>query len=347
MRSIKIRHILVFLLTVFLFTAGVIISPVETEAASPCPSGSFTTVFWNSINTLHNIFPIKIAGMTILNFKGHEDFDDSAANIICICKAPPPLFLRIGIPLHMWEPVDIIETVQHPWCSPTIGTQLGISYSKDSLGGENEITTTNNQNASVQVHLIKYPIWGFLGLFIDFVCFQATGLDFLYVTEIDPLWQNDLWSAILTPEGSLFANKALQLACPIDAVAATAGFPINYLFWCAGSWGSSYPFSKNMPSVDYLQGNAGLSAKFIAKMHRELVLWQTTGSMMLRGYCTAFPNPVWKKTQYNLVLLYPTATTNRQPVGRSTLLWAVNKNVPMRGSDFVWMMYRARDCCAF
>lgn len=341
------RNVLIFFLMIGLLTAGGTAASAETETLRPCPSNTFLNVFWNSVNTLHNIFPIRIGGMTVLNFKGLEDYDDSAASVICICNAPPPIYIRVGIPLHMWEPVNIIETVQHPWCSPTIGNQLSMSYSKESLGGENDIPTTNNQNASVQVHLIKYPLWGFLGLFVDFACFQTTGFDYLYMTEIDPLWQNDLWAAVLTPEGSLFANKTLQLVCPVDAVASSLGFPINYLFWCAGAWGPSYPFSKNMPSVDYLQGNAGLAAKFIAKMHRELVLWQTTGPMMLRGYCTAFPNPVWKKTQYNFVLLYPTATTNRQPVGRNTLLWAVNKNIPMRGSDFVWMMYQARDCCAF
>jgi conjugal transfer pilus assembly protein TraU len=105
--------------------------------------------------------------------------------------------------------------------------------------------------------------------------------------------------------------------------------------------------SKNAPSVSYFQANAELAAKFIAKMHREMILWITSGPMMTHGFCTPFPSPVWKKRQYNLLTLYPVPGKNRQPIGRSALLWGAGKNPPFLGSDFVWMMYRKRDCCAF
>lgn len=343
MRS-RIRQLVFLFLLVFFVT----FVPLKAHAVDACPTGTFLEVFWNSVKTLHNIFPIKFAGFTVLNFYGHEDHDDSGAGILCVCNLPPPLFFRVGFPLHMWEPADIIETVQQPWCSPSVGIDLNVGINAQNIGDESDVTTQKDRTTSAQVHLVSYPIWWFMGLFLDFICLQGgTGFDYLYVTELDPLWQNDLWSSILTPEGNLFANKTLQLVCPVDAASSTIGFPIDYLFWCAGSWGSAYPFSKNMPSVGYLQANAGIASKFIAKMHRELILWLTSGHFMLRGWCTPFPYPVWKKTQYNLLLLYPVPNSNRQPIGRTAQLWGIGKNPPFEGSNFVWMLYRVRDCCAF
>lgn len=311
-----------------------------------CPSGTFATVFMNYMTTLHNVFPIKFAGITILNFGNLEDHDDSGASFICICQMPPPLFLRVGFPLHLWEPADVVEVVQQPWCSPSIGTNLGLGFNKKAIGDETN-TVDGDRKASAQAHLIAYPVWWMLGLFVDLVCLQpSTGFDYLYVTEVDPLWQNDMWASLLAPEANLFATKALQAACPIDCVTSTASFPLDSLFWCEGCWGGAYPLSKNQSSVDYLQANAGIAGKFIAKMHRELIMWLTSGPMMLRGYCQAFPFPIWKKTQYNPLLLYPARNSNRQPVGRTAKLWGISKSMPFN-PNYVFSIYRARDCCAF
>jgi conjugal transfer pilus assembly protein TraU len=345
MRSTKIHKNI--MLAILPFLAAGLLRPTSALADTTCPS-AFSKVFTKSINTLHNVFPIKLGGVTIVNLKDLEDFDDSGASILCVCKAPPPIFMRVGIPLHMWEPANVIETVQHPWCSPTAGMNLNLGINKRNIGGETELGVLSSRSASAQVHLIKYPVFFLLGLFVDFVCLTQSGFDFLYVTELDPLWQNDTWASILSPEGQLFANMALQAVCPVDAIAATAGFPINYLFWCAGAWGQIYPFSKNMKSPDYVQTNAGIAAKFIAKMHREFILWQTTGKQMLRGWCTHFPNPIWKKTQYGLIMIYPQSISKRQPIGRSILLWTPGlKMRPFDRANFVFFMYRARDCCAF
>jgi conjugal transfer pilus assembly protein TraU len=313
--------------------------------ATNCPSGTFVTVLMNYLDTLHNIFPIKFAGITLLNFGGLEDYDDAGDSVICTCLMPPPIFFRIGFPLHLWEPADVIETVQQPWCSPSLGINLGLGFNKFAIGGQDGVG--GKRDATSQAHLISYPIWWLIGLFEDIICFQAsTGFDYLYVTELDPLWQNDLWASILGPEAALFANPIAQMACPIDCAAATIGFPIDYLFWCQGCWNGTYPLGQTGTSVDYLQTNAGLAARFIYKMHRELVMWITSGPMMLQGYCQPFPFPIEKKTQYNLLPIYPFRNENRMPIGRTSLLWSPGKDNPFQ-SNYVWAIYRARDCCAF
>ena len=39
------------------------------------------------------------------------------------------------------------------------------------------------------------------------------------------------------PEAAWLANPVALAACLADAAAASAGSPIDSLFWCAGTWG--------------------------------------------------------------------------------------------------------------
>ena len=45
----------------------------------------------------------------------------------------------------------------------------------------------------------------------------------------------------LNPEAAIFGNPIAQASCAADSIAATAGFSIDALFWCAGCQGSMYP----------------------------------------------------------------------------------------------------------
>ena len=54
-----------------------------------------------------------------------------------------------------------------------------------------------------------------------------------YLTEQDPLWADSESTFILNPDAALFTNVVAKAACAADCVAATAGFSINSLFWCA------------------------------------------------------------------------------------------------------------------
>ena len=78
-----------------------------------------------------------------------------------------------------------------------------------------------------------------MGAFID----SYVDFDMLYVSELDPTWNNDELAFFTNPEASLVATPVAQAACPADAVASTARHPIDKLFWCAGSWGFIYPLS--------------------------------------------------------------------------------------------------------
>jgi conjugal transfer pilus assembly protein TraU len=300
------------------------------------------------MSTLTNVFPIRLAGIQIINLGGVDDFNSISSSPICICNMPPPIFIRAGLPLSMWEAGHLMETVKHPWCSPSVGIQLPVPFNQQAMGSEGQQETSNSQHAAAQVHMVIYPVWILIGLFVDVMCFQyAKSFDYLYVTEIDPLWQNDMWATLLGPEAILVANPVAQMACSIDSMKATINRGLDPLFWCMGAWGSTYPMSENITSAGYVQANAGLASRMIAKLHREMLLWGTIGNPTVSGTCQRYPMPMWMKRQYNLLLLHPIADSKRRVIGKPGILWTSGKNVPFTGDDFVFMLYNKRDCCLF
>lgn len=326
--------------------------PLAAEAgagkACKATSASMLAVLTRSMKTLYNVFPIRLAGVQIMTFGELEDFNLIGNFPICGCIMPPPVYYRVGMPFSMWEPAHVVEIVQHPWCSPSLGSSIPIPINEKALGTQSSYATDNAQHVAAQAHLISYPVWNIIGMFVDTACFQfAKGFDLTYMTELDPLWQNDMWATLLGPEAVLVANPIAQLACAVDSVAATLGFPLDPLFWCMGAWGSTYPMSENMTSVDYVQAQAALAARLASKMHRELVLWGTMGPPTITGVCQRYPAPIWLKSQYAPLMLYPVPGVYRIPVGRTGLLWTAMKDYPFSGDDFVFMLYNKRDCCIF
>jgi conjugal transfer pilus assembly protein TraU len=341
-------------ISIVLISIFISITPIaEKNALSAQPGckatpGDAVKILMTSMSTLTNVFPIRLAGIQVINLGGVDDFNSISSSPICICNMPPPIFIRAGLPLSMWEAGHLMETVKHPWCSPSVGIQLPVPFNQQAMGSEGQQETSNSQHAAAQVHMVIYPVWILIGLFVDVMCFQyAKSFDYLYVTEIDPLWQNDMWATLLGPEAILVANPVAQMACSIDSMKATINRGLDPLFWCMGAWGSTYPMSENITSAGYVQANAGLASRMIAKLHREMLLWGTIGNPTVSGTCQRYPMPMWMKRQYNLLLLHPIADSKRRVIGKPGILWTSGKNVPFTGDDFVFMLYNKRDCCLF
>lgn len=339
MRLTKVNKVLIIFVFIYLFTVS-----TECYGAVACP-GDLAKNVVNMINGLINVFPIKLGGITIM--PGSPDYDDSGASILCVCAMPPPIFFRIGMPLHYWDPSLIVEVSNQPWCSPTLGMALPLGFASTAAGGDAVQETNNQPTTYMQTHLIQFPLLGLVGLFVDTMCLQKTGVDYLYFTEIDPLWQNNQWSLFLNPEAILFGNPIAHFACAADAATATFNKSIDFLFWCAGSNGNVYPLSNGAHLDSRLSSSRLLAERLIYKLHREMLLWITSGPAMIRGACMPFPFPIWKKNQYNLLLLWPVPGGKRNVIGRPELLWGVGKNIPYIGNSFSFQVYRVRDCCVF
>jgi conjugal transfer pilus assembly protein TraU len=147
------------------------------------------------------------------------------------------------------------------------------------------------------------------------------------LTELDPTWNDDLVAAYMNPEATLFGSPISQAVCASDCISATAGFPLDPLFWCAGCWGDIYPFSGTVPySNGGVDSSSLLSVKMIAKLNRLLLEGVTT-----LNYCQTIPTGFIKKSQYKLQLLYPKASKQCVPLGRSTMIWERGKPTWRKG----------------
>ena len=260
---------------------------------------------------------------------------------VCVCGA------KIGISFGIWEPARLMDTVKDPYCFPPIGTQMS-NPKPGFLSGTNKTSDTHNPTVFQQVHWYKFPVFTILDMFLDSSCLHSDdGFDIVNITEVDPLWNSDMTSFLINPEAILFGNPVTQLSCIADSIAANAGYPIDQLFWCMGSWGSPYPLTGHLYTKYYVQGNAGIGARYIYKMAREMLLFDTGEDV-----CGAVMTPIWKKSHYKLQMVRPARGSDIIPIGRSSIIWGSGKNSPAGAGgnppdNFTWLVFRDYICCEF
>jgi len=323
-----------------------LISMLLASAHAAVPTGGATCHgrFANPITDIcwSCLFPLTIGGIGIVS-DGQPDIGNPSSPV-CYCNNPP----RLGISIGFWEPVRMVDVTRTPFCmvglgglslDPGIGAPRGAQVGHDS----------QTRNSFYQVHWYANPILAWLEVLLDFPCLEQGSLDLAYLTEVDPLWSDDELSAILNPEAVLFANPVAKAACAADCVAASAGFPVASLFWCAGCQGSIYPMTGHVTThIGGVQASVLLTQRMTAKMHRQLTTFATAGS---RGLCGAYPLPIFDKTHYKLQMTYPVPATAKvggqccQPYGRTTMIWGSGKSFPVSGEDFSYQIFRKRNCC--
>jgi conjugal transfer pilus assembly protein TraU len=294
------------------------------------------------------MFPFKIAGVTVARAPTDTpDAPDAASAPICVCPIPTPPFFRVGISVSFWEPARFVEVVKDAYCFPSIGVGFG-SPRAGFLNGGSEDGANTQENASTffQAHYAIYPIWSMLELFVDSACLETSGFDIAYLTEVDPTWNDDLLALTIYPETLLFGNMPAQLSCIADAVASNAGLPLSPLFWCLGSWGSTYPMSGHVTDDQLVQASLAAASRLIYKMGR-------IGSICDPGLwvCSCVPTPIWVKHNYRFSIAKPVTGYQCIPPGRSSLIWGAGKNPPLPAGgnsedNFMYILFRKRACCA-
>lgn len=314
--------------------------PAQATGSGPMVN-PFAETAWQEI------FPLKIAGVTVMS-GGNYDTPDPANYPICVCPFPPPIFYRVGITTSFWEPARAVEVVKTPFYFPLAGFSVGGGlFSKGTLGGtvSDGSGAGQGENASAQAHYVIYPVWAIMEMFMDMGCLENSGLDYAYITEIDPLWQDSELALLIQPEALLFANPIAVMSCIVDAVSVNVWRPMEALFWCAGSGGSVYPLSGKAALGDYVQANALLAHRMIYKLSREMLLCDTGVYL-----CGCIPTPIWVKPNYKLQAVRPMTQFKAYPIGKSDFFYAAGLNPPIRGAagpadEFLWVLFRKRACC--
>jgi conjugal transfer pilus assembly protein TraU len=255
---------------------------------------------------------------------------------------------RVGVIAGFWEPVRLIDVVKDPMCMAGLGMSMGGDGDIWGGGGKQAsgIGKQQGQGSFYQAHLYIYPVWTILELFADYLCAERGSFDIAYMTELDPLWDDDLLTVMIQPEAILFANPVAQMSCMADSVASAVSWPLQPLFWCAGSWGGTYPLTGRTDNRTMTEGAAHIAGKLLYKLHRELIMLGTAGEGAL---CGPFIAPTWLKNQYKLQIVRPVKGSVVTTIGRTGLIWGAGKNpaVPGQSDNFSFILFRNRDCCAY
>lgn len=326
---------------------GVLLSVFLVQSAfaqSQRPSGQCTGRFVNPISDVcwECIGPITLGSIPIYPTK-KRDFGNPSSPI-CACAQPIP---RIGLAIGFWEPARLADVTRDKWCFPNLGgmsIDVGIGFlDKSSEARINDVELDN-----WHVHWYTYPLLYWLELLTDFLCLEQSSFDIAYVTELDPLWQDDSLNLIISPEAGLFATLPAQLACAADCMLASTHMARPEMFWCMGCSGSTYPTTGNINHQNSEVQGAVLAAQRMGyKLHRQLVAWQTSGSAAM---CQKIPMPVMDKRQYRWQMTNPKALTKGPftcpTTGATSMTYEFNTVRPVVAKDLGFLVWRKRNCCA-
>ncbi|MEA3410365.1 MAG: TraU family protein [Pseudomonadota bacterium] len=315
----------------------------DVPAEAGCPdAGVFsgkliTDICWSCI------FPIRALGMTM----GGEGRAPSKASsdVMCWCDD------QLGVPhpggvVSMWEPARLIEIVRMPGCSATLG---GIELPVTGRRMHGKIGEGENDGGDLgfwNYHYYAFPLLVMMELFVDDSCSADGFMDFdlMYLSELDPTWNNPELAFFTQPEAAAFANPAALAACATEAAAVAVDEPIDSLFWCAGSWGGLYPFTGYVNATGGMPQQTSIAAvRALASMHRRGLARRTMGADV---QCKAKVEPILPKSQYKLTMFFPVPETSKaHPIGQSPLIWGRRRTIPHVGEDAVYTLWRWNDCC--
>lgn len=297
--------------------------------------GFLSSLCWNCF------FPIEIAGVAAGGMI--TDLPDDRAQSVCVCPGrfgiPTP-----GITVGMWQPSYLIETTRGEGCSTVAGGTALLGGAKATLGAGGY---SSGGSAFYHTILWQFPVSMVTRMLPQAVCSKAgkNSLGIKQISALDPTWNNDELSMMLTPDALLFTSPVADAACIADAIAATATKPIQALYHCAGAWGRMFPMTgttgmHNATADDYSLAGARL----LAQQHRLGGLKMTYGPVAV---CQDIPMPIMPKQQYRFTQMYPIPETLKSRwMGANTTVTGVEmRTVPITGEDFVQTVWTFEQCC--
>lgn len=332
----------------------------------------FTDVCWSGM------FPMRLSGITFM--EGRSGIPaDAARSPMCACGGDlaQGKFPKIGFSVGFWAPAKVIDVTRKPYCFPSLGGIEAPLAGMDFVSGGANLGKGGGDEAFANWTMYSAPLIYMLRLLDEGACPPDGLLDF-DVMHSSPLFpnHNDVtgrYTVFLNPEMLFLANATSLIAMPFDAVSASAGTPINHLFWVAGAWGNIYPmtgFDGGGNMIDPVRFSSLIATRAIASLHRLGLLSETIGE---HNICERHIRHILRKDAYRWQMLAPSPETNgpapgstpltgssaqvrevsppqqfgtcTHPTGASTAGWGMWRNVPATGEDHSYMLFQWTDCC--
>lgn len=362
---------------------AITLSNTASAADYPVENGVCRGEFINPITGMcwSCVMPI---GISSIFYKGNQDGTKDLTGwqqYVCTCD------LYIGVPISYYEPARMIDVTTKPYCMVSLGgVEFGDtgSFDGDTQGFAGE-EYGEEKKEFYQAHFYINPVMYIIGQALDSSkCFEQSGFDVGYLTEVDPSWHNAEYANMLSPDGFLYGTLPAVLACTGDCAAATAKFGIAQLHWCVGCGGLMYPMTGHIDNNTSTIESAGvIQLRLLNKLHRQGINMSYYGN---DGLCGGYRQILMNKRQYKYSMVYPVSQTKSvikamneavkgsgnavegdadiiqdgasvadvelkkskqccQPFGRTTFLWGAGRYYPIKGEDQSYQIYRKRDCC--
>ena len=302
---------------------------------------------------------IEIGGVVKL---GGKDIPHLDSQNLPMCQCG----LSVGVPIVFWEPVMLAEIVSKAYRSPLLGSELEKLHNVGS--------GSHGSNSFYHVHLFDFFPLQMAQTALPFFaqlndktrnmmsgCLDGNDESVLetistqYLSELDITHKMPLLSHIYTPEIAALtvqgAVESTMLSCSADSVMSLKNkVGTDTLYFCSGTRGFLFPLSGHSNRTQSALEDAVLNLeRAIFKMHRRSV-YSTSGKALgtcsKKAQCGPIRNFTPRKSQYAFQLLYP------RPNKTLTLNWGEkppkNSQIGIKQSeqDFVFLVWRKRNCCA-
>ena len=314
--------------------------------AGACNTGSMfnpiTDIAWNGI------FPIRIAGVQVSASSDPSIPDGSSGTTspVCICTNSRETFL--GLEVDFWDIAYMVEVVKTAYCSPTLGVNLGgagglgSSSLLSASNGTND-HTTSHPNTFYHAHWLMFPAFKILGMMLDSVCLNNEDFAFGALSELDPVYNNDLLADLADPKVLLVANPIAALAAmPSYAMAQfpNGAFAPAYdaFFW---AWFDNiYPLTGGLQRAHALTSSANIAA-------RQIYTYTELGGVLdyTKNVCSGQYQPIPKKSQWRFQMAKPVKLALPIIAGKSEMIWGPGANPPYHDNDFLWILFQKKRCC--
>lgn len=291
---------------------------LATAMASPALASTPGCVgkMWNPIGDLdfRLMGGISIAGISLMDGPTHLGKPPKhQAEAVCFCKNG--LKTGYGIGLTFWMPSYINDMARQSGCMGFLnGVNILPGFISQSSGQEyNNHDQRKDGVTNMQIHWAYADVTAIAGKSLFEKCDAVTGaMSIAYMTEPDFIFQNDVYSVIMTPQASILAANPLlsQMTCGMESIANTLG---GWQDWGVCAWkGSRMPYSGTAIAKDSAQvTNMDITVKYLS---RASLLGTTMRTMGKDATCKPVYSPFYDPFQHRYQWAYPGKVSTRYNV---------------------------------
>lgn len=257
---------------------------------------------------------IRIAGVPLMKSPKHLGSPpDHKVNAVCFCKNGWKTGFGLG--LTYWLPTYLADVAREAGCIGFLkGTNILPGFISLSSGQEYSMHQGAKEGTtSMQVHWAFADITAIVGAQLFEECQSlSSAFSIAYMTEPDFVFQNDVYSAIMSPHVAILASNSMlsQMACGAESVANTLGGWQD--FGICGWSGTRLPLSANTISTDMAQvTNMDVMIKYLTRSSLLGTMLRTMGKDTA---CKPKWAPMYNAFQHRYQWAYPSKVSTRYNV---------------------------------